>query len=181
MPNSDETGGSTPDTSQPRQLIQVNIPLPPKLELKGNLATNWKKFKRMWTNYEIASRLRNENNELRTATLLTCIGPDTLEIYDGLPFESETDKTNIDIVLQKLETFNKRDQEASESIETYVALFVPSRRRVIMESSQMISFEIGSLLESATTVLGRTFFGKASLLLRAAWIFAEQVSAPLNS
>ena len=135
MPNSDETGGSTPDTSQPRQLIQVNIPLPPKLELKGNLATNWKKFKRMWTNYEIASRLRNENNELRTATLLTCIGPDALEIYDGLPFESETDKVNIDVVLQKLETlcvgetnetyerycFNKRDQEAGESIETYVA------------------------------------------------------------
>ena len=136
MPNSDETGGSTPDTSQLRQLIQVNIPLPPKLELKGNLATNWKKFKRIWTNYEIASRLRNENNELRTATLrLTCIGPDALEIYDGLPFESETDKTNIDIVLQKLETFcvgetnetyerycfNKRDQEAGESIEIYVA------------------------------------------------------------
>ena len=88
----------------------------------------------MWANYEIAYRLRNKNNELQTATLLTWIGPDALEIYDRLQFESETDKTNIDIVLQKLETycvgetnetyerycFNKRDQEAGESIEIYV-------------------------------------------------------------
>ena len=54
--------------------IHVNVPLPNKLDVRGNLASNWKTFRRMWNNYEIASRLRHESKELRTATLLTCIG-----------------------------------------------------------------------------------------------------------
>ena len=45
-------------------VVQVNIPLPPPLD-KGNLSVAWKKFKRAWDNYNIASRLRNETKELR--------------------------------------------------------------------------------------------------------------------
>ena len=57
--------------------IPINIPLPSKLELRGNLATNWKKFHRAWNNCEIAARLKDPENpavnkSLRTATLLTC-------------------------------------------------------------------------------------------------------------
>ncbi len=80
---------------QPRLLqIPINIPLPSKLELSGNLATNWKKFHQAWNNYEIAARLKDPehpdvNKSLRTATLLTCIGSDALDVYDGLDFESE--------------------------------------------------------------------------------------------
>ena len=117
------------------QIIQSNIPLPPKLDLKGNLTTNWKRFHRLWTNYEIASRLNTQPSELRTATLLTCIGPDALEIFDGLPFENEAAKTNIDRVLELLQAhcigetneiyerylFNKRDQDAGESFDSYIA------------------------------------------------------------
>ena len=56
--------------------IPINIPLPSKLELTGDLATNWKEFHRAWNNYEIAARLKDpgnptENKSLRTATLLT--------------------------------------------------------------------------------------------------------------
>ena len=61
--------------------------------------------------------------------LLTCIGQDALDIYDGLAFDEEAHKKDIDIVLQKLEEscvgnkneiyecylFNKRDQAAGES------------------------------------------------------------------
>ena len=49
---------------------------------KGNLASNWKRFRRVWTNYEVASRLVKQSKEERTATLLTCLGPDALEIVD---------------------------------------------------------------------------------------------------
>ncbi|KAK2564322.1 hypothetical protein P5673_012582 [Acropora cervicornis] len=71
---------------------------------------------------------------LRTATLLTCIGLDALDVYEGLEFDSEDDKQDIDIVLQKLQRycigetneiyeryrFNKRDQKPNESLDVYV-------------------------------------------------------------
>ena len=36
-------------------VIPSLIPFPGKLDLHGNIATNWKKFKRTWDNSEIAS------------------------------------------------------------------------------------------------------------------------------
>ncbi len=64
-----------------------------------------------------------------------CKSTEALEIYDGLAFDDETQKKDIDVVLQKLEEFcigttneiyecylfNKRDQAVGESIDTYVA------------------------------------------------------------
>ncbi|CAH3165069.1 unnamed protein product, partial [Pocillopora meandrina] len=116
------------------QFIQSSIPLPSKLDFKGNLAVNWKKFKRLWTNYEIASRLSTQSSNLRTATLLTCIGPDILEIYDGLPFGNEEEKTDIDKVIELLDAFfigetneiyeaylfNQRVQEVGESFDVFL-------------------------------------------------------------
>ncbi|KAK2549422.1 LINE-1 retrotransposable element ORF2 protein [Acropora cervicornis] len=86
-----------------------------------------------------AARLKDPENpainkSLRTATLLTCIGSDALDVYEGLEFDSEDDKQDIDIVLQKLQRycfgetneiyeryrFNKRDQEPNESLDAYV-------------------------------------------------------------
>jgi len=61
-------------------------------------------------NYEIAARLKDPENpavnkSLRTAALLTCIGSDALDVYEGLEFESEDDKKDIVIVLQKLQRY----------------------------------------------------------------------------
>ena len=118
--------------------IAINILLPSKLELTGDLATNWKKFHHAWNNYEIAARLKDSGNptvnkSLRTATLLTCIGSDALHVYEGLEFANEDDKKDIDVVLQKLQRycieetneiyeryrFNKV-QEPNESLDAYV-------------------------------------------------------------
>ena len=84
--------------------IPINIPLPSKFELTGDLATNWNIFHRAWNNYEKAARLKDPENpsvniSLRTATLLTCIGSDALDVYEGLEFENEDDRKDIDIVL----------------------------------------------------------------------------------
>ncbi|XP_048238378.1 uncharacterized protein LOC125372423 [Haliotis rufescens] len=116
--------------------IPVNIPLPTRLDLKGDLSRNFKKFKRMWENYELASRTKTDSEECQSATLLTCIGPDVLDIVDGLEFENEADRRKVDKILEKLEhycigetnetweryNFNRRDQEQSESIDPYVAV-----------------------------------------------------------
>ncbi|PFX13659.1 hypothetical protein AWC38_SpisGene22240 [Stylophora pistillata] len=94
-----------------------------------------KRFPRVWSNYEIASRLVKQPKEERKATLLTCLGTDALEIVDGLNFANYGERKDIDVVLEKLEVFcvgetneiyeryqfNKRDHESGESIDSYVA------------------------------------------------------------
>ena len=127
------TTGSQPQPTVPL-FFQSTIPLPSKLDFKGNLAVNWKKFKRLWTNYEVASRLNTQSGDLRTATLLTCIGSDVLEIYDGLPFANTEEKTQIDKVAELLDAyfigetneiyeaylFNQRVQETGESFDSFL-------------------------------------------------------------
>ena len=93
---------------------------------------NWKKFKS--ANYEVASRLNTQSRDLHTATLLTCIGPDVLEIYDGLPFANTEERTQIDKVVELLDAyfigetneiyeaylFNQRVQEIRESFDSFL-------------------------------------------------------------
>ena len=125
------TTGSQPKPAVPL-FFQSTIPLPSKLEFKGNLAVNWKKFKS--ANYEVASRLNTQSRDLHTATLLTCIGPDVLEIYDGLPFANTEERTQIDKVVELLDgyfigeteeiyeayLFNQRVQEIRESFDSFL-------------------------------------------------------------
>ena len=115
--------------------LQSNIPVPGKLDLRGNLAVNWKKFRRIWENYEIATHLNKQDSSLRVATLLSCIGSDVLDIFDGLSFDTEADRQDINKVLEKLEAycigetnetyeryvFNKRDQQQGESFDSYLS------------------------------------------------------------
>ena len=133
-----EAQSATPSLTPVAQ-IPVNLPLPAQLSLTGNLATNWKRFQRAWKNYEIAARLKDPSNstlnkELRTATLLTCIGSDALDVYDAFVFETPEQGKDIDIVLEKFEQycigetnetyeryrFNKCDQKEHETIDAYV-------------------------------------------------------------
>lgn len=64
---------------------------------------NWKKFYCDWNNYEIVVCLKDfeyfvVNKLLRIVILLICIGLDVLDVYEGLEFEIEDDKKDIDIV-----------------------------------------------------------------------------------
>ena len=112
--------------------VLANVPFPPPL---GNLANNWKKFKRVWTRYEIASRLNKQDKTQRTTTLLTCLGSEGLEIVDSFHFVDGAQRSDIDQVMEKLEefcigttneiyeryVFNKREQAPEESFDTYLA------------------------------------------------------------
>lgn len=82
--------------------LPTNIPFPAKLDPRGNIAKNWRHFKRVWENYEIARGLKERNEELRVATLLTCLGAEAFSVYDGSKFESEEDQKDIIKVLQVL-------------------------------------------------------------------------------
>ena len=111
-----------------------NIPIPKPLSLTGNIVQNWKVFRRDFTNYEIATKLSAEEMEIRVATLLSCIGSDAMNIYDGLPL-TELQRTKIPDILTAFEKycigetnetyerfiFNSRNQEEGETVEKYVA------------------------------------------------------------
>ena len=120
--------------------VPINILLTEKLELSGgNLKVKWQRFRHAWSNYEIAAQLRdsenpNRNKEQRTATLLTCMGSDALDVIDAMQFDTEDQRKDPEIILKKTENycigecnetykryvFNCRDQETGESVDAYV-------------------------------------------------------------
>ncbi|XP_061195310.1 uncharacterized protein K02A2.6-like [Saccostrea echinata] len=135
MPEENEQVEAAPAAVQNLHVFLMNIPFPKPLDLKGDLATNWKHFKRVWENYEIATGLRERDTQLRCATFLTCLGSDGLHVVDGLKFDTDDDKKDIDKVITALDTycvgqtnviyerytFNCRNQEQSKHIDAYVA------------------------------------------------------------
>ena len=141
----------------------VNVALPTKLEIHGgSLDVNWKRFKRAWRNYIVASRVGEESHDFQTAVLLSCIGDDANDVYDGFDFEPGQDR-NIDVVLAKFEAFCvgqtnevyesyvffKRNQEPGETVDCYVAVL----RRLIKKTATMVTLRLKSL--SCVTVLWR--------------------------
>ena len=120
---------------QQRQFT-ANVPAPEKMCLEGNLSQNWKRFRRQFENYAIASRLnREEDQEYQVSVFLAVFGPDACEIFDNIKFDDEDDKNDLQKVMEKLQDFfvgdtheafesykfHLRKQEASESIEGYIA------------------------------------------------------------
>ena len=92
-----------------------------------------KKFIRLWGSYEIMTELKEEEQEFRTATFLSCVGTEGQDIFEGLPFESKDEvKTWIGYCKSlktlhwgKNETYesyvvHKRHQAAGESVEQFV-------------------------------------------------------------
>jgi hypothetical protein len=81
-------------------LFTSNVPIPLEIQLKGNLATNWKQWKQIWKAYELVTKLRDQSDEYRVATFITCIGQDALAIHNGLPFASDEEKQNMSRILE---------------------------------------------------------------------------------
>ena len=133
--NGEAVAGGGPG-EQRRKPFSAQIPVPSKLKIhEDGLAMKWKQFLRSWKIYEKASRLSDEENSYKCSVLLACIGEEALAIFDGLHFENEVDRENIDIVIQKFEEFcvgatneafesykfHIRQQDSAESIDCYAA------------------------------------------------------------
>ena len=114
----------------PPHAIQSNLPIPSRLDTRGNIAENWKRWKQVWDSFEIASHLNQQENQIRVATFVTCIGSNALEVYNSLLFEREDDKMVMSKVLEIMEKhcigqtnviyerycFNNKNQENGESL-----------------------------------------------------------------
>ena len=77
----------------PTHASQSNLPVLSLLDTRGNIAENSKRWRQVWDSCPIASRLTQQENQIRVAKFITCIGSDALEVYNSLPLEREDDKT----------------------------------------------------------------------------------------
>ena len=78
--------------------------------------------------------MRNKTSRLRVATFITCIDKEALEVHNGLPFQSDEEKADINKVLElwanhciektniiyERYKFNNRSQKQTETIDTYI-------------------------------------------------------------
>ena len=112
------------------------LPPPPALEIHDvQAAEKWKKFKRAWDNYSLATQLNEKSEAIQVATLLTVIGTgeESREVFSTFAWTTAEDSSKIKEVLTKFEEycqpyknvpferyhFNRRMQEAGESYDQY--------------------------------------------------------------
>jgi len=114
-------------------MAQSLIPPPSKMDMRGNIASNFKYFKSSWTNYCVATAIVDKAAVVQVATLLTIMGKECYEVYENLPITDE-ERKDPKKILDKLGEhfeprrntiyerymFNSSTQDTTESIEQYV-------------------------------------------------------------
>ena len=115
--------------------IIQSIPFPHRLGIisLNEDKENWKHFKTVFENYEIASQLKKQPMEVRLATYLSCFSKEAYQIYDNIEYDDVDDKKDITQVILKLdahfkgqvnETFERnvffnRKQQEGESFDSF--------------------------------------------------------------
>lgn len=111
-----------------------NLTPPTPLQLQGNKAEQWKKWKQRWANYCIASGLSTKQAAIQTATFLHVIGEEGMDIFNTFKWEAEGDQSRLETILQRFEEyfvpkknitferhiFNSRHQREGETIDDFV-------------------------------------------------------------
>lgn len=110
------------------------LPVPQQLEIHDSQAAEkWKRFKRAWASYSLATGLNEKAQNVQVATLLTVIGEEAREVFATFSWAAVGDENKIDTVLQKFEQycqprlnvpferyrFNRRMQEPGEPYDQY--------------------------------------------------------------
>ena len=107
---------------------------PGPLNLQGNLAENWRKWKQQFQLFSSASGLSEKDKKVQSATLLHLAGEEALEIYNTFTWDSDGDENKVNTIMAKFEAycnprknitwerhvFNTRNQQMGEMIDQYV-------------------------------------------------------------
>lgn len=72
------------------------VPPPQPLEIYSTQAAEkWRKFKRAWSNYSLATQLNEKAETVKVATLLTVVGEEVCKVFSALKaWANEDDKSN---------------------------------------------------------------------------------------
>ena len=96
---------------------------PQPLELTGNVAEHWKRFKQSFQIYKIASGLDNKSKDVQSMTLLHVIGQEAVEIYNTFEWSDneceECDKQKeihtVDCIIKKFEKYCLPKQNVTDN------------------------------------------------------------------
>lgn len=70
---------------------------PEQLELSGNIADNWRRFKRRFDIYMDARSSVNKGDRTKTSILLYVIGESALELYNTFTFDIDDDSMKLQL------------------------------------------------------------------------------------
>ena len=80
-------------------MMQIQLPTPPPMSLRGVLAENWTFLREIWESYKITTELDKKPKPVVLETLKIVLGRETYQIAKNLPV---TDRTDPDSFLQAL-------------------------------------------------------------------------------
>ena len=101
------TTSTTASVASPAQIafpIQGIHP-PTHLDVKENIAENWKTFKQAWGNYAIIINTHQQPETYQVALFLHCIGPEALKILNGMPFANAHEREKLESIIKKFDEF----------------------------------------------------------------------------
>ena len=78
---------------------------PPNLQLTGNVAENWRRFKQRFQLYLSAIGADEKNAKTKASVFLHVVGEEALEVYNNFQFTEEADKMKLDKILEKFEAY----------------------------------------------------------------------------
>lgn len=78
---------------------------PPILQLTGNVAENWRKFKQRFQVYLSAIGADDESDKTQASVFLHVVGDDALEVYNNFQFRVQDDKIKLDKIMEKFEEY----------------------------------------------------------------------------
>ena len=80
-----------------------NLSAPSELSLQGNIAENWRKWNRKFTNYLIATGITGDKRQ--AALLLHCAGEEVQEIVSQLLFPEGKSMEVMNDIIEQLELY----------------------------------------------------------------------------
>ena len=87
----------------PRRAVMDKLSPPSCMQLTGNLADNWKRFKQRFNIYLAASGAGGEDEKLKASILLHVIGEDALDIFNS--FQLDENNVTLPVLMAKFEEY----------------------------------------------------------------------------
>ena len=119
------------------------LPPPPPLEIHDSQAAErWKKFKRAWTSYSLATELNKKSEEVQVATLLTVIGEEAREVFStfsGWAAEGDDAKITPKEILRDRLVFGIRDNKARERLLREASLTLEKTDEIYHATESMLA------------------------------------------
>lgn len=78
---------------------------PAALQLTGNVAENWKRFKQRFELYLAAIGADEKSAKMKASVFLHVVGDEALEVYNNFTFATEADKMKLPKIMEKFEAY----------------------------------------------------------------------------